>query len=84
MKSREGVDKLKVEGTVYEDALQQAEVMNKCFQTAFTTESKFRINIIIVTENSMENIQVDVQEVKQLMERQDKEKCWVQMECQIG
>ena len=33
MKSKEGVDKLMVEGTVYEDALKQAEVMNKSFQT---------------------------------------------------
>ena len=38
MKNREGVDKVKVEGTVYEDALQQTGVMNKCFQIAFTCE----------------------------------------------
>ena len=31
MRNREGLDKLKVEGTVYEDALQQAEVMNENF-----------------------------------------------------
>ena len=30
-KIREGIDKLKIEVRVYEDALQQAEVMNKCF-----------------------------------------------------
>ena len=33
---KEGVDKVKVEGTVYEDALQQVEVMNKSFHTVFT------------------------------------------------
>ena len=64
MKSREG-DKVKVEGTVYEDALQQAEVMSsKCFQTVFTRESEFRINNIIAKENSTENIKPDVIEVK--------------------
>ena len=55
MKIRERVDKLKVEGTVYEDALQQIEVMNKCFQTVLTRESEFRINNVIITENLMEN-----------------------------
>ena len=49
LKSREGVDKLKVEGTVYEDALQQAEVINKIFQTIFIRESEFRMNNIIAT-----------------------------------
>ena len=39
IKNREGVDKLKVEDTVYKDALQQAEVMNKSFQTVFTREN---------------------------------------------
>ena len=48
IKSMEGVDKLKVEGTVYKDVLQQAEVMNKSFQTVFTRESEFRINNIIM------------------------------------
>ena len=30
IKNREGVDKLKVEGIVYKDALQQAEVLTDC------------------------------------------------------
>ena len=54
MRNREGLDKLKVEGTVYEDALQQAEVMNENFQTVFTRESEFRMNNVIATENLME------------------------------
>ena len=45
--NREGIDKLKVKSTVYKDALQQAEVMNKCFQTVFTREREFRMNNII-------------------------------------
>ena len=56
MKSREGVDKLKVERTVYEDALQQAEVMNKNFQTVYTRKSEFRMNTIKTMEYLMENI----------------------------
>ena len=68
MKSREEVDKLKVEGTVYEDALQQAEVMNKCFQTVFSRESEFRMNNGTGKENLMENIKMNVIEVKNLME----------------
>ena len=71
MKSREGVDKLKVEGTVCEDALQQAEVMNKNFHTVCTRESEFRMNNIITMEYLRENIKVHVKEVKQLMENQD-------------
>ena len=51
MKSTEGIDKLKVEDTVYEDALQQAEVMNKSFQMVFTRESEFKMNNIIAMEN---------------------------------
>ena len=89
MKSREGVDKLKVEGTVYRDALQQAEVMNKSFQTVFTRESKFKIINIIAMECLMENIKVDVKEVKQPMENQDVRKAlgadgvsfWIMKEC---
>ena len=42
---------------MYEDALQQAEVMNKIFQTVFTRESEFRMNSIIATEHFMENIE---------------------------
>ena len=61
---------LKVEGIVYEDVLQQAEVMNKSFQTVFKRESEFRMNII-ATEHLMENIKVHLKEVKQLMESQD-------------
>ena len=38
-KSREGVDKLKVEGTAYKDALQQAQVMNNSLHTVLTRES---------------------------------------------
>ena len=40
------------------------------------------MNNIIATENLMENIKVDIKELKQLMESQDVRK--VQMECQIG
>ena len=50
---------------MYEDALQQAEVMNMSFQTVFTRESEFRINNNIATKYLMENIKVDVKEVKQ-------------------
>ena len=82
------VDKLKVEGTVY-DALQLAEVMNKSFQTVFTRESEFRMDNVIATENLMENIKVDVKEVKQLMASQDIRKApgpdgvsnWIMKEC---
>ena len=46
IKSRERVDKLKVEDTVHKDVLQLAEVMNKRFQTVFSRESEFRMNNI--------------------------------------
>ena len=73
---------MKVEGTVYKDALQQAEGMHNTFHTVFTRESEFRMNNIIATENSMKNIKVDVKRVKQLMESQDvRQVHWVQMEC---
>ena len=39
MKRREGVDKLKVEDTVYKNALQQAEMMKKWFQTVYKRKS---------------------------------------------
>ena len=89
MKSREGVDKLKVEGIVYEDALQQAEVMNKSFQTVFTRESEFGMNNIIVTEYLMKSIKVDVKQIKQLTESQVVKKApgpdgvsnWIMKEC---
>ena len=89
MKSREEVDKLKVEGTVYENALQEAEVMNKCFQTVFTRESEFKINNIIATDYLMENIKVDVKEVEKLMESEAVRKApgpdgvsnWIMKEC---
>ena len=64
MESREGVDKLKVEGTVYDNAFQQAEVMNKCFHTVFTRESEFRMNNIIAIGNVMEDMKVDIKQSK--------------------
>ena len=45
---------------MYEDSLQQAEVMNKSFQTVLTRESEFRMSNIMATENLMENIKVDI------------------------
>ena len=56
---------------MYKDALQQADVMNKSFQTVFTRESEFQMHDIIATEYLIENIKVDIKEVKQLMESQD-------------
>ena len=38
--------------------------MNKYFQTVFTRESEFKINNITAKENLMENINVDIIEVK--------------------
>ena len=56
---------------MYRDALQQAEVMNKCFQIIFTGENEFKVNDIITIENLIENIKVDKKEVKMLIESQD-------------
>ena len=42
---------MKVEGTVYGDALQQTQVMNNTFQIVFTGESEFIMNNIIAMEN---------------------------------
>ena len=41
MKTKEGINRLKVDGVVYENALPQAEAMNKCFQSVFRRESEF-------------------------------------------
>ena len=41
------------------------------FQTVCTRESEFRMNNIIAMDNFIENIKVDIKEVKQLMENQD-------------
>ena len=92
IKSREGVDKLNVEGTVYEDVFQQAEVINRSFQTVFIREREYIINYIKTTKNLMENIKVDVKKAKQLMERQDVRKApgldgvsnWIMKECRMG
>ena len=40
IKNRKGVDKPKLESTVYKDALQLTEVINKCFQAVLTRESE--------------------------------------------
>ena len=74
---------------MYEDAIQQAEVMNKSFQAVFTRGSEFRMNNIIATEYLMENKEVDVKKVNQLMENQDVRKVpgpnglsnWIMKEC---
>jgi len=71
MKTKEGINRLKVDGIVYEDALPQAEVMNKCFQSVFTRESEFGEVDGGSKDIDLEEIQVDVHEVKKLIESQD-------------
>jgi len=89
MKTKEGINRLKVDGIVYEDALPQAEVMNKCFQSVFTRESEFGEVDGGSKDTVLEEIQVDIQEVKKLMESQDVRKApgpdgvsnWIMKEC---
>jgi len=89
MKTKEGINRLKVDGVVYEDALPQAEVMNKCFQSVFTRESEFEEVDGGSKDTVLEEIQVDIQEVKKIMESQDVSKApgpdgvsnWIMKEC---
>ncbi len=41
MKKKEGVSRLKVEGKIYDDAQDMAEVMNNSFRLIFIVEGEF-------------------------------------------
>ncbi len=42
MKNKQTIDKLMKDDITYKDTRLQAELMNKCFQSVFTKESKFK------------------------------------------
>ena len=58
MKRREGILSLNVEGIMYEEAQEMADVMNKCFQTVFTKEGEFVLEDLNLDDNMLTGIEV--------------------------
>ena len=89
LKSKEGISNLKVDGVIYEDAYSQAEIFNKSFQSVFTKESSFVESCEVAGSQALEKVEVDVAEVKKIMETEDVRKCpgpdgvsnWILREC---
>ena len=67
LKHKEGISKLKFEGEVYDDAAEQAEIMNKCFQSVFSIESEFTGRETASRNAILDDIQVEVQEIHKLL-----------------
>ena len=71
LKTKEGINKLKVDGIIYEDKYSQAEIMNRRFQSVFTSESHFIESSETVGGQTLEKIEIDVAEVKKITEKED-------------
>ncbi len=89
MKNRQTLDKLTKDDIAYKDTRLQAELMNKCFQSVFTKESKFEGERAWHRDNVMREIQVDMSEIKKIMKDLDVSKAqepdrvsnWILKEC---
>ena len=89
LKRREGIESLIVDGEVYDEAEEMAEVMNKCFQTVFTEEEEIVLEDGDLEENMLTEIEFGHGEVMKLMEGLDVNKApgpdgvsnWILKEC---
>ncbi len=77
------IGKLMVDGVVYEDSKEMAEVMNKSFKEVFTKEKEFIRPLCTPENGKIEEFQVtkeEVDEIKMLEVRRPQD----QMECRNG
>lgn len=89
LKKKDGIEKLKLNGEIYEEARKQAEVMNKSFQSVFTKEGEFEREQRVTKERVLSEINVGVEELKKLMKNLDVRKAqgpdgvsnWILREC---
>ncbi len=75
LQNKVGINKLQVDGVIYEEAGRMAEVMNNCFQKNFIRESGFQEQDVEedveMIDARMSEINVTLQEMKKIMEDQD-------------
>ncbi|XP_050714228.1 uncharacterized protein LOC126997279 [Eriocheir sinensis] len=89
LKNRETINKLKMDGTAYEDPAEMAEVMNNSFHRVFTKEDEFVQPPGQERGRVMQEIQLTVQEVKESLNKLDVRKAtgpdevsgWILKEC---
>ena len=67
MKHREGIIKLKVEETVYEEAQDMAEVMNECFRSVLAVEREFKPVEEVFKGISMNTVSVTNEEILRML-----------------
>lgn len=72
LKSNVSIEKLRVDGVVYEDLKEIAEVMNKRFKEVFTMEKEF-IRPLDIQENKkkMEEFQITIQKINEIIKTSD-------------
>ena len=64
MNIKEGITRLKGDGTIHQDKSLLAKVINNCFQSVLTRES-------ISKDGTVEDTEVDIQEIRQTIESLD-------------
>ncbi len=71
MKKKEGVSRLKLEGKIYEDAQDMAEVMNNSFRSVFTVEGELNAGRDKLVRNILNTVPVICEEILKMMEEID-------------
>ncbi len=86
---KESVSRLKVEGKIYEDAQDMAEVMNNSFRLVFTVEGEFDAGSNKLVRNILSTVPVSYEEILKMMEELEVNKAtgpdgvsnWILKEC---
>ena len=89
MKKREGITGLRVDGKLYSETTEMAEVMNERFQSVFTEEGEFKLDDKKLEGGRLNEVEVSKEEIMKLMENLDVNKApgpdgistWILKEC---
>lgn len=89
LKHRDGIDKLRKEGIIYETPEEMSEIMNESFQSVFTREIDFKPPRMTEQNEGLQEIEVKKQDIKNLLETLDVRKAmgpdgvngWILKEC---
>ncbi len=74
LKSKVSIGKLLVDGVVYEDLKEMAEVMNKSFKEVFTKEKEFIRPLCTPKNGKIEEFQVTKEEIDEIIKKLDERK----------
>ena len=89
LKHKDNINKLKSGGRIYETAKEMSEIMNKSFKSVFTAETDFVAPAEMEIMEGLDDIKVEKEEIKRLLEKLDGRKAmgpdevsgWILREC---